>query len=61
MEMNNLSIEGQWLLVQWFSTFLMSQVSNTVLQIEETPNHKIISLLLHNCNLLLLMNHNVNM
>ena len=46
---------------QWFSTFLMLRPFNTVPHVVVTSNHKIISLLLHNCNFATVMNYNVNM
>lgn len=36
------------LLDQWFITFLMLQLFNTVLYVMVIPNHKIILLLVHN-------------
>jgi hypothetical protein len=49
-------------LEQWFSTFLVLQLFNTVPHAVVTlPTHrKIILLLLHNCNFASVMNHNVN-
>lgn len=44
---------------QWFTTFLILWPINTVPAIMVTHNHKIISLLLHNC-IFYFMNHNVN-
>lgn len=43
------------LLDQWFIIFLMLQLFNTVLYVVVTPNHKMIPLLVHNCNSLLLI------
>lgn len=40
---------------QQFPTFLMLGVPHAV-----TPNHKIVSLLVHNCNFATVMNHDVN-
>ena len=37
------------LLEEWFSTFLMMQPFNTVPHAVGTPNHKVLSWLLHNC------------
>ena len=45
-------------LVQWFSTFLMLQPFNTSCCAD--PNHKIIPLLLHDCNFATLTNRNAN-
>lgn len=39
---------------QWLSTFLMLSSLNTIPHVVLTLNYKIISLLLHNCNLVLL-------
>ena len=47
-------------LVQWFSTFLMLRPFNAAPHVVVTPNHKIIALMLHNCNFATVMNHNVN-
>jgi hypothetical protein len=47
-------------LKEWFSTFLMLWPFNTVLHVVVTSNHKIISLLLHNCNFAVVINCNVN-
>ena len=44
----------------WVSTFLILQLLNTVSHVVVNPNHKIISLLLHNCNFATVVNHNVN-
>ena len=46
-------------LAQWSLTFTMLWPFNTVHGVM-TPNHKIISLLLHNCNFVTVINHNVN-
>ena len=46
---------------QWFSAFLMPwPFNNTVPHVVVTSNHKIILLLLHNCNFATVINHNVN-
>ena len=42
------------------SDFLKLRPFNTVPHVVVTPNHKSISLLLHNCNFATLMNCNVN-
>lgn len=56
--------KGQWetekSLELWFSAFLMLWPFNTVPQVVLTPNHKVISLLLHNCNFATVVNRNVN-
>jgi hypothetical protein len=47
----------------WFSIFLMLWPFNTVPLLccgDPPPKHKIISLLLHNCNFVAVMNHNIN-
>jgi hypothetical protein len=46
-------------LEQWFSTFLKLQPLNTVPHGVVTPDH-LFSLLLHNCNFVTVMDHNVN-
>lgn len=46
-------------LQQWSSTFLRLGLFNIVPHVVVTPSHKIMSLLLHNCNLATVMNHNV--
>ena len=43
----------------WVSTFLILQLLNTVSHVVVNPNHKIISLLLHNCNFAAIINNNV--
>ena len=45
---------GDNTLDQWFSTF------NTVPYVVVTPNHKIILLLLYNCNFATVLNYNVD-
>ena len=45
----------------WFSTFLMRRPFSTVSHVVLTPNRKIISLLLHNCNFGTIVNHNHNL
>jgi hypothetical protein len=45
---------------QWFLTFLMLEPFNIVPHIVVIHNHKIISLLLHNCNFPTVVNRNVN-
>jgi hypothetical protein len=45
---------------QWFLAFPMLRLFNTVPQVVVTPNHKIISLLPHNCNFAAVVNRNVN-
>ena len=45
---------------QWFSTFLILRPFNTVPHLVVTPNHKIILLLIHNCNFATVMNYSVN-
>ena len=47
-------------LKQWFSTFLTLWPFNTVPRVVETPNHKTISLLFHDCNYATVMNRKVN-
>jgi hypothetical protein len=47
-------------LEQRFPTFLMLRPFDTVPHAVVTPNHKIISLKLHNCNFAAVMNQNVN-
>lgn len=44
---------------QWFPTFLMLQPFNTVPNVVLTLNHKVISLLPHNCDFTTLVNCNV--
>jgi hypothetical protein len=46
--------------MQWFSTFLILLLRNTVSHAVVTSNHKIILLLFHNCNSATVMNYNVN-
>jgi hypothetical protein len=48
------------LLSHWLSTFLMLQPFNTVPHVVVTPNHIIISLLLHIYNFLIVMSNSVN-
>ena len=45
---------------QWFSTFLLLQLFNTVPHVVVTLNHKIVSLPLHSCNFATVMSCNVN-
>lgn len=45
---------------QWFSTFLMLQPYNRVSHIVQTSTLNTFSLLLHDCNLVAVMNGNVN-
>jgi hypothetical protein len=45
---------------QGFPTFLMLGPFNTAPHVAVTPNHKIILLLLHNCNFATVMNCDVN-
>ena len=47
-------------LEQWFPTFLMLQLFNTVPHVVLTPTIKIFSLLLYYCNFSTVVNHNVN-
>lgn len=47
-------------LVQWVSTFLVLQLSNTVHQVAVTPNHNTVLLLLHSCIFATVRTHNVN-
>lgn len=51
---------NHWLIVTLGSGSPMLQPFNMVLHAVVIPNHKIISLLLHNCNLATIMNHNTN-
>jgi len=46
-------------LEQWFSTFLMLQSFNIITHVVVTPNHEIISLLLHKYNFATAMNCDV--
>lgn len=57
-EMKQKNYDGE----QWFYIFPMLWPFNTVKYSNTvvTPNHKIISVLLHSCNLVTAMNHNVN-
>ena len=45
---------------QWLTSFLILISFNAVPRVVVTPNHKIISLLLQNCNFPTVMNCNVN-
>lgn len=47
-------------LEQWFSTLLILQPFNMVPHVVGTPNHKIISSLLHNCGFAAVMNREAN-
>lgn len=47
-------------LEQQISTFLMLQPFNSISHSVVVPNHKIISLLLHNFKFSIIMNHNIN-
>ena len=47
-------------IAQWFSTFLVLRLLTTLLHVVVTPNHKIISLLLRNCDFATVMNHNMS-
>ena len=55
---NEEALMKQLLAGQWYSTFLMLQLFNVVPQVMN-PNHRIIFLLLHNCNFSV-MNHVVS-
>jgi hypothetical protein len=57
---NHTSVWGCIVLVQWFSTFLMPWPFNIVPCVVTTFSHKIILLLLHNCNFTTVMNCNIN-
>jgi len=49
----------EYSLVQWLSTFVVLRPYNTVPHVSVTPHHKIIALLLHNCNFVTVTSCNV--
>ena len=51
---------GMDILDHWLSTLPVQSYLNTVAHAVVTPNHKIISLLLHSCNFAAVMNQNVD-
>jgi len=52
----SLTLNPSQIVNQWFSTFLMLLPFNTVPHVRVMPNHKTISMLLHNHNFATVMN-----